>query len=75
MPRLFEVAAENGHRVRVDVDAEDETEAQAEAFAKAVELDPDIEMAGAYAVEGRPIGWDGGDAEDAVARGRELLEQ
>jgi hypothetical protein len=56
----WEVAAENGHRVRVE--AEDE----AEAFATALEMDPDIEMAGAYPADGLPIGWDGGDAEDAL---------
>ena len=55
---IYEVAAENGHRVRVEADSE------AEAFALAVEIDPDIEMAGAYPVEDKPIGWDGGDPED-----------
>lgn len=59
----FEVAAENGHRVRVL--AEDE----AEAFETAVTVDPDIEMAGVYPAEGKPIGWDGGDAEDALEEG------
>lgn len=57
----YEVAAENGHRVRVA--AEDE----AEAFALAVEIDPDIELAGAYPVaDGLPIGWDGHDPEEGI---------
>ena len=63
MSTQFEVAAENGHRVRVTADSEEE------AFAAALEMDPDIEMAGVYPVDGRPIGWDGGDAEDAIAEG------
>ena len=54
----YEVAAENGHRVRVEATSE------AHAVMLASEIDPDIEMAGAYLVDGRPIGWDGGDAED-----------
>jgi hypothetical protein len=56
----YEVAAENGHRVRVD--AVDELD----AVMQAGEADPDIWYAGAYPVEGRPVGWDGGDAEDAL---------
>lgn len=60
----WEVAGENGHRVRVL--AEDELE----ALETAVAVDPDIEMAGVYPVAGRPIGWDGGDAEDAFEADR-----
>lgn len=56
---LYEVAAENGHRVRVEAPSE------LEAVMLAMEIDPDIEMAGAYPVEGKPIGWDGGDPHDA----------
>lgn len=63
MSREYEVAAENGHRVRVV--AEDEQD----AVMLAGEADPDIWYAGAYPVEGLPIGWDGGDAEDAIAEG------
>jgi hypothetical protein len=59
----YEVAAENGHRVRVNVVAEDEDEAQAEAFEKALQVDPHIWMGGAYPVDDKPVGWDGGDAE------------
>ena len=66
MSTEYEVAAENGHRVRVL--AEDE----AEAFETAVTVDPDIEMAGVYPVDGKPVGWDGGDPEDAVALGESL---
>lgn len=62
----YEVAAENGHRVRVD--AEDELD----AVMQAGEADPDIWYAGAYPAEGKPIGWDGGDAEDAIAEGESL---
>lgn len=51
----YEVAGENGHRVRVL--AEDE----AEAFSTAVSIDPDIEMAGVYPADNMPVGWDGGD--------------
>lgn len=54
---VYEVAGENGHRVRVE--ASDE----AEAFARAIEEDPDIEMGGVYPAEGLPVGWDGGDPE------------
>lgn len=64
--KLWEVAAENGHRVRVA--AEDD----AEAVMLAGELDPDIWYAGAYPVDGRPIGWDGGDPEDAIAAGESI---
>lgn len=59
----FEVAGENGHRVRVL--AEDEVE----AFETALSIDPDIEMGGVYPVEDKPIGWDGGDAHDAEELG------
>lgn len=62
----YEIAAENGHRVRVL--AEDELE----ALETAVTVDPDIEMAGVYVADGKPIGWDGGDAEDAIAAGEAL---
>lgn len=67
----YEVAAENGLRVRVEADD------QVEAFAKAVDLAPEIEMGGAYlAVDesGRPlpIGWDGGDPHDAVELGQSI---
>lgn len=62
----FEVAAENGHRVRVDADDD------VDAVAQAGELDPDIWYAGAYPVDGRPIGWDGGDPEDAIALGESI---
>ena len=55
----YEVAGENGHRVRVL--AEDELE----AFETAITVDPDIEMGGAYVATGKPIGWDGGDPHDA----------
>ena len=57
----FEIAGENGHRVRVL--AEDE----AEAFETGVTVDPDIEMASVYRVteESVAIGWDGGDPHDA----------
>ncbi len=57
----WEVAAENGHRVRVLAENE------AEAFGTAVTIDPDIEMGGAYPVDGLPIGWDGGDPHDATS--------
>jgi hypothetical protein len=60
MTDLYEVAAENGHRVRVEADGE------LDAVMKAGELDSDIWYAGAYPVDGKPIGWDGGDAEDAI---------
>ena len=63
---LWEVAAENGHRVRVIADTEED------AFSDAVDIDPDIEMAGAYPADGLPVGWDGGDAEDAIAEGERL---
>lgn len=56
----YEVAAENGHRVRVLADDE------LEAFETAVTVDPDIEMAGVYPAEGLPIGHDGGDPHDAA---------
>ena len=61
----YEVAAENGHRVRVDADDE------LDAVMQAGEQDPDIWYAGAYpavdeAGNPLPIGWDGGDAEDAL---------
>ncbi|HYI67150.1 MAG TPA: hypothetical protein VEW95_09520 [Candidatus Limnocylindrales bacterium] len=62
----FEVAGENGHRVRVL--AEDEVE----AFETAITVDPDIEMGGAYPAADLPIGWDGGDAEDAEALGQSI---
>ena len=57
--KQYEVAAENGMRVRVR--AVDE----AEAVSKASDLDSDIEMAGAYLVGNKPVGWDGGDPHDA----------
>lgn len=66
MSAEYEVAAENGHRVRVL--AEDE----AEAFETAVTVDPDIEMAGVYPATGLPIGWDGGDGHDAEEQGEAL---
>ena len=66
MATEYEVAGENGHRVRVL--AEDE----AEAFETATTVDPDIEMGGAYPAAGKPVGWDGGDAEDAIAEGESL---
>jgi len=62
----YEVAAENGHRVRVDAEGETDEELESDAVMKAGELDPDIWYAGAYPVDGRPVGWDGGDAEDAI---------
>lgn len=62
----YEVAAENGHRVRV------EAENEAEAVMQAGELDVDIWYAGAYPVDGKPVGHDGGDAEDAIAEGQSL---
>lgn len=60
MSAEYEVAAENGHRVRVL--AEDE----AEAFETAITVDPDIEMAGVYEAANMPVGWDGGDPHDAA---------
>lgn len=66
MSELWEVAAENGHRVRVEADDE------LDAVMQAGEIDTDIWYAGAYRAEGRPIGWDGGDAEDAIAAGEAL---
>lgn len=77
MTTEYEFAAENGHRVRVDVEAEDPDGAQAEAFEKAIEQDPDIWMGGAYPAvdEGGqrlPVGWDGGDAEEAIALGESI---
>ena len=51
----YEVAAENGHRVRVEADTEED------AVMLAGELDPDIWYAGAYPAATRPIGWDGDD--------------
>lgn len=62
----YEVRGENGHSVRVL--AADEIE----ALELATTIDPDIEMAGVYYAEGKPIGWDGGDAEDAIAQGESL---
>ena len=62
----YEIAGENGHRVRVL--AEDETE----AFETGVTVDPDIEMGSVYPATDKPIGWDGGDAEDAIAEGESL---
>lgn len=62
----WEVAAENGHRVRVEATDEEH------AVMLAGEEDPDIWYAGAYPVDGRPIGWDGGDAEDAVAEAESI---
>jgi hypothetical protein len=59
----YEVAGENGHRVRVLADDE------LEALEVAVDLDPDLEMAGVYYADFKPVGWDGGDAEDAIAEG------
>ena len=56
----YEVAAENGHRVRVNAENE------LDAVMQAGEIDPDIWYAGAYPVNGRPIGWDGGDPHDAA---------
>jgi len=64
--QLYEIQAENGHRVRVE--AEDEIG----AFEYAVEVDPDIEMAGVIEADGLPIGHDGGDAEDAIALGESI---
>lgn len=57
----YEVAGENGHRVRVL--AKDE----AEAFETAITVDPDIEQGSVIPAAGLPIGWDGGDAEDALS--------
>ena len=54
----YEVAAENGTRVRVD--AADETE----AFVLAVDLVPAIEQGSVIDATDLPVGWDGGDAED-----------
>lgn len=62
----YEVRGENGHSVRVL--AEDE----AEAFETALSIDPDIEMASVYPAAGLPIGWQGGDAEDAIEQGQAL---
>lgn len=62
----YEVAGENGMRVRVL--AEDELE----AFETATTVEPDIEMGGAYPATDLPVGWDGGDAEDALAEGESL---
>lgn len=56
----YEVAAENGHRVRVLADDE------LDAVEQAGELDPDIWYAGAYPAATKPIGWDGGDAHEAL---------
>lgn len=53
----YEVAAENGHRVRIEADDE------IEAVMQAGELDPDIWYAGAHPVDGRPIGFDSEGAE------------
>lgn len=58
MPVMYEVAAENGHRVRVEAESEEE------AFEAALELDSDVWMGGAYPAYDLPVGWDGGDAED-----------
>jgi hypothetical protein len=66
VPRTYEIAAENGHRVRVDASSE------REAFEKALDRDPTIWMGGAYPADGLPVGWDGGDAEQAVAEGMSL---
>lgn len=66
MYEVYEVAAENGHRVRI------EAASDAEAWGAALALDPDIEMGGVYRVDGWPIGHDGGDAEDAIAEGIRL---
>lgn len=62
----WEVRGENGMSVRVL--AEDE----AEAFETAITVEPAIEMGGAYPVAGKPVGWDGGDAEDAIEEGKRL---
>lgn len=56
----YEVAAENGHRVRVEADSD------LDAVMLAGEVDPDIWYAGAYPADDKPIGWDGGDAHDAL---------
>lgn len=54
----YEVAGENGHRVRLL--AEDELD----AFEGALMADPDIEEASVVLAEG-PVGGDGGDPHDA----------
>ena len=54
-PREYEVAAENGHRVRVRARSE------RDAVEQAAEIDSDIWYAGAYPVGGRPVGDDGDD--------------
>jgi hypothetical protein len=56
----YEVRGENGHVVRVL--AEDE----AGAFEIGLEEDSDIEMASVYPAAGLPIGWQGGDAHEAM---------
>lgn len=63
MSSEYEVAGENGHRVRVL--AEDETE----AIDTALTVDPDIEQGSVYPAVGLPIGHDGGDPHDAEKRG------
>lgn len=55
----YEVAGENGHRVRVL--AEDE----AEAIETALMVDSDIEEGSVVLAVGVPIGADGGDPHDA----------
>ena len=55
----YEVAGENGHRVRVL--AEDE----AEAIETALRIDPDIEQGSVVPLSGEPVGADGGDPHDA----------
>ena len=56
----YEVAGENGHRVRVL--AEDEVG----AIETAVTVDPDIDQGSVIDAAGLPIGWDGGDPHDAA---------
>lgn len=59
----WEVAGENGHRVRVS-GATDELE----AFELALEFDPDIEQ-GSVIPAPPAVGWDGGDPHDAEKAG------
>ena len=62
----YEVRGENGHSVRVHATSE------AEAFEAGLEEDPDIEMASVYTASGLSVGWQGGDAEDAIAEGESI---
>lgn len=53
----YEVRDDSGLSVRVTADGEQE------ALELAVELAPELSDGSVYPVDGRPVGWDGEDAE------------